>query len=440
MLARIRDQETRFILNCTNQAECCAIVGLSNMGKSTLVRSICTSPSPLGQASGKDADETSPLFVYIDFNLMVEMTEQAFYELILRSIKTAVQSTHAQHVIERVERAYHQVIESRNSFLVPLGFNEGIIAVCEELNRQMILMCDEFDEPFMQIDQRVFLNLRALRDRYIRQLGYVVTTGKRLEAMRHGNEISEFCELFAHHTLALKPLSAVDTQTVMADLLEKERPTPQDLDFAIQETGGHPGLLVALCRILNAAGDENTDYRLVRSLLDSDHNVQAECIKLWNNLDQGQQHILIDLVSGQRVEHPHALVELGIIEQHEGQWQVLGRLFGGFVRRQRLAQTPYVPGVHIDVDSGQVQVNGRQLPDLTDLEFRLLLLLYGRMGKLCDKYQIVQAVWGEDYIDQVDDARIEKLVSRLRRKLEPDTDEPCFLQTVRGRGYRLVEA
>ncbi|MCB0130073.1 MAG: winged helix-turn-helix domain-containing protein, partial [Caldilineaceae bacterium] len=34
--------------------------------------------------------------------------------------------------------------------------------------------------------------------------------------------------------------------------------------------------------------------------------------------------------------------------------------------------------------------------------------------------------------------RIEKLVSRLRQKIEPESSEPRFLTTVRGRGYRLV--
>ena len=47
-------------------------------------------------------------------------------------------------------------------------------------------------------------------------------------------------------------------------------------------------------------------------------------------------------------------------------------------------------------------------------------------------------MWGEKYIDQVDDARIEKLVSRLRSKIEPDSSSPRYILTVRGRGYRLV--
>ena len=83
-------------------------------------------------------------------------------------------------------------------------------------------------------------------------------------------------------------------------------------------------------------------------------------------------------------------------------------------------------------------VNGVQVPTLTNLEYRLLLLLYGRLGKICTKYEVVEAVWGEEYIDEVDDARIEKLVSRLRQKIEPDAANPRYLITVRGRGYKLV--
>jgi two-component system response regulator RegX3 len=40
----------------------------------------------------------------------------------------------------------------------------------------------------------------------------------------------------------------------------------------------------------------------------------------------------------------------------------------------------------------------------------------------------------------VDDARIEKLVSRLRQKIEPDAANPKYLITMRGRGYKLLEA
>jgi two-component system response regulator RegX3 len=64
--------------------------------------------------------------------------------------------------------------------------------------------------------------------------------------------------------------------------------------------------------------------------------------------------------------------------------------------------------------------------------------LYGHLDEIVDKYQIVEGVWGQEYIDQVDDSRIERLVGRLREKIEPDPKRPQYLLTVRGRGYRLV--
>lgn len=436
-MGTVRAGEIRFILDCVNNAECCAVVGLSNMGKSMLLRSIKQS------AQMRSATDQDALFIHIDFNLMVEMTEQAFYEIILRSVRAALDFPEADQVQQRIQNSYHQVVDSSNPFLVPLGFNEGIIALCETLGKRVVLLCDEFDEPFNRIDQRVFLNLRALKDRYAQQLVYVVATGKRLEDMRQGSEIGEFAELFAHQVLNLVPLNYSDMAVVVHDFLGELKPTADDIAFVWRQTGGHPGLLEAVCHVLSetGVGIAEDDYGMVCLKLDSDLSIRAECAKLWNALDEKQQQSLLDFASGAGIERRHLepLILRGILRQTDSEIEVLGELFGGFVRRQRLVKTPYVPGVRVDVDSGEVWVDGQSIPTLTDLEFKLLLLLYGRIGKLCDKYQIVESVWGEEYIDQVDDARIEKLVSRLRKKLEPDAIEPCYLQTVRGRGYRLVE-
>jgi DNA-binding response OmpR family regulator len=95
--------------------------------------------------------------------------------------------------------------------------------------------------------------------------------------------------------------------------------------------------------------------------------------------------------------------------------------------------------VRIDVNSGTVLVDGQPAPELTALEYKLLLLLYGNLNRTCDKYQIVEVVWSEEFLDEVDDARIEKLISRLRQKIEPDPSQPQYLLTVRGRGYKLID-
>jgi DNA-binding winged helix-turn-helix (wHTH) protein len=390
-------------------------------------------------------------FAVTDFNLMLEMSEQGFYELILRTVLALLRELPTEPTLnEQVDEAYQRVVDPTNPFQVPLSFNEGIIALCEDWPRRLVLLFDEFDEVFQGIDERVFLNLRALRDRYPDQLSYVVATVRRLSESRQGPEIGEFSELFAHYTRFLQMLSEEDAERLVDNFAREEdlALTSQDYAFILTQAGGHPGLLKAVCHVLAVAFELDEpdrvragDYRLLRERLEDDTSVRGECVKLWNNMSAELQEAIIDFLAGHQLDRMsmRQLQEKGIlIRNRRGAYQLLGKTFEGLVRRQRLLQEPIQPGIHVEVDSGEVYVDGRVVPVLTDLEYRLILLLYGQIDKICDKYRIVEAVWGEDYIEEVDDARIEKLVSRLRQKIETDPSNPRYLVTVRGRGYRLL--
>jgi DNA-binding response OmpR family regulator len=174
-----------------------------------------------------------------------------------------------------------------------------------------------------------------------------------------------------------------------------------------------------------------------------DITVRSECSRLWGQLTPDERETLQEAVTvagpvgGARSQE--ALLTWGLLtECDDGSLEVFSRLFGEYIQRHAAVQQNLPGGVWMDEDSGDVWIDGIPAPSLTDLEYRLLALLFGRQDKLTDKYQIVEAVWGVEYIDEVDDARIDKLVSRLRAKIEPDPSEPRYLLTVRGRGYRLV--
>ncbi len=443
-----RHADLRYVSARVTDGDCCALVGVSNVGKSHLLRA-WRLPDVVRAYLSETADVLS--FVYIDFNLMLEMSEQGFYELILRTVLTELRELPTEQVIyDRVNDAYHRVIEPTNPFQVPLSFNEGIITLCEDWPRRLVLLFDEFDEVFEGIDERVFLNLRALRDRYPDQLSYVVATLKRLNESRQGPEIGEFCELFAQDTRYLGMLNETDSLRLIDEFAQAEGLafTAEDRAFVLAQAGGHPGLLRAVCHVLSRALERGepaqvraTDYRLLREWLEDDINVRGECVKLWNNLPTELRLALIDFMAGRQLDRTslHQLREKGIlVKGRDKRYHLLGKAFEGLARRQRLLQEPIQPGVHVDVEAGEVYVDGRAAPVLTDLEYRLMLLLYGQIDKICDKYRIVEAVWGEDYIEEVDDARIEKLVSRLRQKIEADPSNPRYLVTVRGRGYRLI--
>jgi len=166
--------------------------------------------------------------------------------------------------------------------------------------------------------------------------------------------------------------------------------------------------------------------------------VRVECLKIWGQLTGEEQEALTALATdGAGGLAPGALAKLETIGV-ASDGRVLSPLLTEFAARRSRSSRTDRPGVQLDADSGDVWVDGVRVPLLTDLEFRLLRLLDERRDKLTDKYAIVTTVWGEKYLGEVDDARIEKLVSRLRAKVEADPAEPRYLLTQRGRGYKLV--
>jgi two-component system response regulator RegX3 len=90
--------------------------------------------------------------------------------------------------------------------------------------------------------------------------------------------------------------------------------------------------------------------------------------------------------------------------------------------------------VRMDVDRHVVTVNGGQVP-LPLKEFDLLELLLRNAGRVLTRGQLIDRVWGADYVG--DTKTLDVHVKRLRAKIEPDPSNPHYLVTVRGLGYKF---
>jgi DNA-binding response OmpR family regulator len=77
---------------------------------------------------------------------------------------------------------------------------------------------------------------------------------------------------------------------------------------------------------------------------------------------------------------------------------------------------------------------------LTAKENALLRYFQAHAGVVCEKDDLIRAVWPEDRVQSrgLRDDSLAQLVRRLREKIEPDPSNPRHVQTVPGRGYRFV--
>lgn len=90
----------------------------------------------------------------------------------------------------------------------------------------------------------------------------------------------------------------------------------------------------------------------------------------------------------------------------------------------------------LDTENHQATLHGRELK-LTRTEFKLLSFMMQHAGQLLSHNQILEAVWGPTYRDEVDSLRM--YIRNLRRKLEDDHATPHYIETEHGMGYRFVK-
>ncbi len=95
-----------------------------------------------------------------------------------------------------------------------------------------------------------------------------------------------------------------------------------------------------------------------------------------------------------------------------------------------------VHGVEIDPAKRRVRIDGKTV-ELTDQEFRLLLLLATRAGIVFSREALLAKIWrGDTFVTM---RSVDTLVKRLRRRIEPDSSRPRYLLTVWGVGYKFAD-
>lgn len=104
-----------------------------------------------------------------------------------------------------------------------------------------------------------------------------------------------------------------------------------------------------------------------------------------------------------------------------------------------------IPSVNLsdEMKIGELVINPKsrsvirmgQEVSLTPKEFDILYFLAENRGEVFTKEQIYKTVWSENYL--LDDSNIMAFIRKLRKKIEPNPDEPKYILTIWGIGYKF---
>jgi len=263
--------------------------------------------------------------------------------------------------------------------------------------RKLTVLIDRFDrvlplhspdssaKPNIPID--LFNNLRALRDAFKFKLTYVIST-------RHAlSDASELAELFHAHTVWLGALSQSDAEWNVQRYAQRIGATWSN-DIApklIKFSGAYPALLRASCEAYA------TGTTLTQVALNDSEAVRARVREFWADQPSEAEIEKSDLTNNPM-------------------------LFAGKPAHQSAIDT----------------IN---TSNLTAKEHALLLHFQAHPNEVCEKDDIIRAVWSEDqvFMRGVRDDSLAQVVRRLREKIEANPSEPQMILTVPGRGYRFIK-
>jgi two-component system alkaline phosphatase synthesis response regulator PhoP len=114
---------------------------------------------------------------------------------------------------------------------------------------------------------------------------------------------------------------------------------------------------------------------------------------------------------------------------------ILRRSEGSFEALEDDEEKLSVDYLEINRSRRTVMVNGEPI-DLSYKEFELLYLLAKNRGIVFTRDNLLEKIWGYDYIGET--RTVDVHISNLRKKIEQDENQPVYIKTVRGMGYKFV--
>lgn len=398
-----RQSEVQQIVRAACAGECAAIVGLSGSGKSNLVGFL---------AHRVDLPEDCARFALVDCNRLTAPGIGEFYRLLLKALAGASTS---QASLGSSARQPADTLEALEAALAA-RLHDGT-GVC--------FLLDRFDALYsLELFAAIANSLRALRDAFKYQLTYVIAARRPIP---HDNELAE---LFFRRTVWLGPLALSDALWSARRDAARFSPSVYGASTASRERAE----LSAQESASTEAG-ERAEVSPQVGASGKGQDWSQEVLERLVSLSGGYPALLRAACEAYADGTP---LDSNALRQHPAVQQRLAEFWADApgdeaLQKSGLGGIPWIAG------SGQKSAPAPVFDpaQLTAKENRLLEYFHSHANEVCDKDDLVRAVWPEDviYTQGIRDESLAQLIRRLRVKIELDPGAPQHIHTVPGRGY-----
>ena len=368
--------------------------------------------------------EDSHFFIPVDLNELVEREIFPFWILTLKRIADAVEKSELPGKIKKqIEIYFLDSIQTQDHFLT-FDYIRKSLNLLTEAGLKTTIFFLRFDRLKDCATPEFFDNLEGLLDASNRRLCYVFTSARPLDDLMSTifkkPELSYFAD-----NLYIKPADHEDTKVIL-DLNKKQRSFSllKNLeDSLIELVDGYAQYLQFALISLHENKKKIANAGELEQFLLSDERISLQSEELWESLTESEKEILVKVINKKKLGQPEKkeadyLIKTGFFDEH---LKIFSPLFEDFMRSKELERK-----------------KEKQLVELSKKEFLLLKFLEDNLNEICEREQIIEAVWPEAEALGVSDWAIDRLVARLRSKLKAQ-NKKVEIVTVKTRGYKLIE-
>ncbi len=413
-----RRQDTEKLGSLLKNRRSVVLVGLKRVGISNYLRFFL---------NHKDINKTylggeKHLLIPVDLNDLVEREIFPFWILTFKRISDYVEENiYDPHIKKRISQLFLDSIQSQDLFLTTDGIRKSLILLCDA-GYNPTLFFIRFDRIIDAATHSFFANFQGLIDATERKLSFVFTSVRPLDALSSDIFTKHALSVFAD-TLYIQPAKKEDVEIIYKTLANKYQLTlPKKLEEELLEiVDGYNQYLQFALIFLHEHKEKAIEQKLLHHLL-TDERIALQSEELWESLADDEKQILQSVIQGEmptgNQEKGEYLFNTGLITKNN---TIFSPLFEQFIK-----------------DKTNEKKKESHTLELSKKEHVLLTFLKEHLNDVCEREEIIEAVWPETESMGVSDWAIDRLVARLRQKLKSQGAKEEIV-TVKTRGYKLIE-
>ncbi len=363
------------------------------------------------------------MFIPVDLNDLVEREIYPFWILTFKRIvdTVSISITLDKAIKKEIEALFVDSIQSKDLFLLLDGIRKAIKKIIETGLLPTIFFV-RFDRITEAATPEFLANLQGMRDATHQKLSYVFTTFRSLSQLAPTVFTKSTMPVFAH-TMYIPPAIPADTKVIFETYrsLYKIAFTKTLERWMFELVDGYIQYLqLALIFLHEHKKTFTSRDELFKSLVE-DERIHLQSEELWESLTTDEQEIVVKVAKGERVKESERekgkyVWDTGFVLKNKD--AIFSELFAYFLKQKEKGR-------------------GGNAVEFSKKEHLLFSYLLQNEDQVCEREDIISAVWPEVEALGVSDWAIDRLVARVRSKLKAQQSS-YSIQTIKTRGYRLL--